>query len=293
MAARGLVSVEEVSDRKTLQRFRELPFALHGAEPQWPWPVRAYEQWRLDPHRNPFFDRGDAAYLLARRLGRPAGRITAHVRHEGDEGWFGFLATVDDGAVVGSLVDAARAWLVERGCTTMTGPLSFTAEDELGVLTHGFDAAGLTARPWHPPYYVERLRECGLEPVEARHTWRHATEPSSVAVEPDVASRDGLPPHAGPYADPRLVLPTIAAVPDVSPLLRSTGLRGAWRQARRARAREFDTCVVVRVDGDPAVAVPALRAVAGAAGYRSVVAPWTAGPSAPPETTHEVLRLEW
>ena len=88
---------------------------------------------------------------------------------------------------------------------------------------------------------------------------------------------------AGPYADQGLVLDRIAAVPDLAP-----GLRDARGFARRARRAEWDTAVVVRVDGPPADLVPALVAAAGAAGYRWVLSPWTPDPGSPPETVHAV-----
>ena len=47
-----------------------------------------------------------------------------------------------------------------------------------------------------------------------------------------------------------------AAVPDVSAPLRSATVRGAWSLARRSRAHAWDTAVVVRCAGDPAVQVP-------------------------------------
>src|SRR4051794_11241887 len=96
------VQVEEVARGKAFSRFLELPFALHHTDPRWAPPVMAYERWRLDPPRNPFFDEGDAVYLLARRMGKPAGRLTAHVAGDGGDGMFGFYATVDDSAVVDS-----------------------------------------------------------------------------------------------------------------------------------------------------------------------------------------------
>src|SRR3546814_1423548 len=95
---------------------------------------------------------------MARRLGRPAGRIVAHVPEPGAEGRFGFFATVDDPDVVAALVDAASAWLREQGCTTMTGPLSFEPEDEPGLLADRFDRPGTTGRPWHPPWARPLLR---------------------------------------------------------------------------------------------------------------------------------------
>src|SRR3546814_1289731 len=100
MSGRGVVSVEEVTGGKAMVRFVELPQALHADDGRWAPPVMAWERYRLDPHRNPYFEHGDAVYLMARRLGRPAGRIVGHLPETGAEGRFGFLASVDDTDVV-------------------------------------------------------------------------------------------------------------------------------------------------------------------------------------------------
>ncbi len=101
----AVVTVEEVHGRAAFKRFLELPYFVHRGEPRWSPPLIAYERWRLDPHRNPFFDEGDGVYLLARRQGQAAGRITAHVvDSEAADGWFGFYDAVDDGDVVRALV---------------------------------------------------------------------------------------------------------------------------------------------------------------------------------------------
>lgn len=278
------VSVEELTGGKSLVRFTELPHALHGMDPQFTPMLMAWERARLDPHRNAFFDRGDAAYFLARRLGRPVGRIAAHVAEPGGDGCFGFWWLVDDAEVARALLDAARRWLRERGCTSMTGPWSFTAEEEAGVLAAGHDAPGRTGRPWQPPHLAALLEAQGLTVVASRPTWRLAATDAGPVLPLD----DDQPGHAGAYGDERLVLRGIAAVPDLSDALRSSRLRSAWQLARRVRARDWDTCTVVRCTADPAIAVPALQAAAGRAGYRWVIAPWTPDPDQEPDTVHHI-----
>jgi hypothetical protein len=276
------VDVEEVTRGKALARFTDLPVVLHGHDPCFAWPVLAWERYRLDRHRNPYLDRGDGAHFLARRHGQPAGRITAHVAEPGGEGRFGFWCVSDDAAVASSLVDAAAGWLAGQGCSSMTGPTSFTAADEEGVLVEGFDARGTTGRPWHPPSQSAQLEALGFEPVRDTPRWRLPAQ--DAGVERPVA---GNPPgHAGKHADPRLVLEGIAAVPDLSDALRGASLRGAWRLARRVRDAAWSTATVVRVDGDPADGVPALLTAAARAGYESVISPWSPDPEAPPETVH-------
>jgi hypothetical protein len=304
----GAVSVEEVEGRKALQRFLELPQALHGRDPRWAPPVMAWERYRLDPQRNPFFERGDAVYLLARLRGRPAGRITAQVHHPGAAaGAFGFWWTVDDDAVAAALLDAARAWLAARGCTEAIGPASFTAADEPGVQVDGFEVPGVTGRPWHPHHLAARLEEAGGVPT--------GTSPPGGSIWPRLRTRSrGRSPHrasrgrrssrgspsgsqeqpgqAGPYGDPRLALGPVAAVPDVADAMRSAGVRSAWSLARRARVgtgRVRPSCAATASrprwcrasQRGPRRRLP----LAG----RAVVA----GPGRRPEAVHRTYRVAW
>lgn len=283
------VTVEPVESTSQLRRFAEVPFVLLGTDDRWSAGVRAHEQWRHDARRHPYFDRGDAAFFLARRGGQPAGRIAAHVDGSGsDAGWFGMFDVADDAAVTGALVEAAGGWLREQAMTTMIGPLTWTPDEEFGVLAEGFDHPAATGRAWHPPWYAEQLRTAGAEPGERRATFHVATE--GWEGEVPCPSGEDPPPQAGGYADPALVLDGIAAVPDVSSLLAGASLRSAWRLARRARERVSDTAVCVRCDGDPSVLVPGLLAACRARGYSTLLSPWSPD-GGPPDRVHQVFRF--
>jgi hypothetical protein len=283
----ALVTVEPVESRAQLRRFADVPFLLHGRDPRWSAGVRAYEQWRLDARRHPYLRAGDAAFLLARRAGQPVGRIAAHVDGSGAaEGWFGCFAVPDDAAVAGALLDGAADWLRDQGVTSMCGPVTWTAEEEVGVLVQGHEHPAATGRAWHPPWYAERLVAAGGHPGEQRPTFHLSTADARGPVpEP---SGEEPPPQAGGYADPALVLPGIAAVPDVTRLLAGASVRDAWRLARAARERAFDTAVCVRCDGDPADLVPGLLAACRARGYERLLAPW-APDDRPPDRVHQVF----
>lgn len=281
--------MEPVEGRAQLRRFADVPFVLHGDDPRWAPGVRAWEQWRLDARRHPYFERSDAAFLLARRGGQPAGRIAAHGDgRDPDAGWFGLFDVPDDDDVVDALLTEARAWLREQGVMSMVGPVTWTVDEESGVLVEGFDQPAATARPWHPPWYAEQLRRAGG--VGETPIPTHRLEVPASAPPPPTPSGDVAPPVAGGYADPALVLDGISAVPDVTGLLRGTSLRSAWRAARVARERPSDTAVVVRCDGDPAELVPPLLAACAARGYRWLLGPW-APDDRPPERVHQTFRL--
>lgn len=263
-----MIIVEEAGGRAAKRRFVELPYFLFRDEPRWSPPLIAVERARFDRHLGPALaESEDFTFLLARDCGTPVGRLALRIDGAG-AGHADAFATVDDEAVAAALVEAADGWFAERGMVRWRGPLT---------LVEGFDVAGATGREWHPPWYAAHLTAAGLVESERALTWRVAAAagPALEAIR--------MPPStpAGRYADPRLALPGITAVPDLTPA------RGSTRElVRRAKRGEWRTAVVVTVDGDPAALVPPLLGAAHAAGYADVVVPWSPDPAAPPETAH-------
>ncbi len=171
------VEVSPVRSRADLREFIELPFRLHSTSPQWVPPLRIERHAFLSRRQNAFFKHGEARYFLARRAGRVVGRVTAQVDHAFNAfhgnawGMFGFLELEDDIGVMRALLDAAAAWLAERGRDRMVGPMDFTMNDESGVLIEGFELEPMIRQAWHPPYYQRLCEEAGLEKAVDTFMW--------------------------------------------------------------------------------------------------------------------------
>jgi len=164
----GTVSVRPVAGKRELAAFIELPYRLRRDDPRWVPPLRFERRQFLDRSKNPWFEHAEAELLLAERDGRVAGRISVQIDHRWDEyqggsdGMFGFLELEDDPEVAAALLDAAAAWLRERGRERMLGPMDFTLNDECGLLIEGYDEPSMVLEPWHPPYYRRLVEDHGL-----------------------------------------------------------------------------------------------------------------------------------
>ncbi|MGI8556830.1 MAG: hypothetical protein ACR2ND_00730 [Solirubrobacteraceae bacterium] len=151
--------IKPVRGKRELKRFVELPFELYRNEPRWIGPLRSDVAKRLDRAANPFFEHAEAEYFLAWRGERVVGRICAHVDRAFNEfqgndwGLFGFFECEDDAGTARALLDAAEAWLRERGRDRMVGPMDFTTNDECGLLIEGHELSPIILAPWHHPYY--------------------------------------------------------------------------------------------------------------------------------------------
>jgi hypothetical protein len=284
------VAVHEVGKGLSWRQFIDLPLVLAADSPGARWLLTGQRK-RLMSGRFP----GEVAHFLARRGGDPIGRITAHVVEGASEGSFGFfaLAHPGDADATGALIDAAAGWLEERGCERMTGPLSWTADEEAGVLVGGSEPRPVTGRAWTPTWYGDLLTGAGLDVAEEAPSYRLAAETGSGAMVLSPADLR-VPDDLAPYADPALLLRSddesaaVVAVPDVAAALGEGSARRAWALAKRARTRAWDTCVVVGLDGDPALIIPSLCAAAGRAGYSWVVSPWAPGADISPLLVHRL-----
>lgn len=125
----------------------------------------------LDTKSNPFYRDADRKLFIARRDGRPVGRIAAienraHNAFHGDRiGFFGFFEAVDDPEVAKALAGAAEEWLRSRGLTSMRGPMNPSTNHDCGLLVDGFDQHPQFLTSWNPPHYEPLLRQAGFTPT--------------------------------------------------------------------------------------------------------------------------------
>jgi GNAT superfamily N-acetyltransferase len=174
----GVVEIRPVRSRGELRRFIRLPWRIYRNEPLWVPPL-VYERRRfLDRSKNPFFSHGEAEYFLAWRDGEVVGRITAQIDrdfnefHSNDWGMFGFFEAEDDPEVARALLDAADAWLRERGRDRMLGPMDFTLNDESGIVVDGFELPPMIKQPYHPRYYRSLVEGApGMEKAQDLLMW--------------------------------------------------------------------------------------------------------------------------
>jgi GNAT superfamily N-acetyltransferase len=162
------VQVEPVQTRQDLEDFIRFPFELYRGDPNWAPPLLSQRRHLLEAKHNPFFDHSDVVLWLARRQGRVVGTISSHVDHlhnkvhEEKIGMFGFFEAVNDYAVAEALLSTARDWARQQGMVALRGPLSFSQNDECGLLVDGLDGPPMVMMPYNPRYYVEFLERFGL-----------------------------------------------------------------------------------------------------------------------------------
>ena len=172
-------SVEIVPAEKgwAWRTFIDLPYRLHGHRQHFVPPLRREHRELFDRARHPFFRHADAALFLARRGGRPVGRIEAVVNHAHNQfhndrvGFFGGFESENDPAVSNALLEFAARWLAARGMQIMRGPATHSTNEECGLLIEGFDEPPMVGMPYNPPYYAALLEGFGLTKAKDLFAW--------------------------------------------------------------------------------------------------------------------------
>ena len=161
-----------MGNRRQLKEFITFPWKIYRDDPNWVPPLIFTQLQFFTPGKNPYFAHSKAQLFMAFRGMEPVGRISAHENnqhvhvHKDGAGFFGFFECIDDHAVGRALLDAAARWLGERGLKTMRGPLSFSVNDEAGLLIDAFDEAPLIRMTYNPPYYAGLIEGYGLQKIQ-------------------------------------------------------------------------------------------------------------------------------
>lgn len=165
------VEIIPVSGFRGIRRFIDVPWRLYADDPIWVPPLRL-ERWLHFSRFNPYFKHAQWQGWIACRGGQPVGRISAQIdelhreRYGPDTGHFGMLESVRDEVVFSSLIQVAESWLIERGAHQITGPFSFSINQECGALVQGFDTPPVFMMPYSPEWYTGLLEQNGYRPCK-------------------------------------------------------------------------------------------------------------------------------
>jgi hypothetical protein len=137
----------------------EFPHRLYRGCAQWV-PLFRRDIRTILSRKNPFFEKGDAAFFLARRGEETVGTIAAfdNIRfnawHGTKIGHFHFFDVRDDGEASHALFNAVCKWLRGRGLEKVRGPIGIGMMGS-GILVDGFPhRAVMTMMTYNHPYYA-------------------------------------------------------------------------------------------------------------------------------------------
>lgn len=172
------IEIRELNgDKKVLADFLNVVDDIFAGDPSFVRPLDMDVTDRLNKHKNPFFDHGDATAFVAYRGGQPVGRISAsydklHLdKYADNAGFFGFFDTVDDEEVAQALLGRAAEWLRGQDLGVMRGPFSLNINEEAGCLVDGFDTPPMISMGHHRNYQAGLIEKAGLSKCMDLYAW--------------------------------------------------------------------------------------------------------------------------
>ena len=177
----GPITIHAVKDKADKREFVELAYRLNRGDPAWVPPLKREMFDLLTPGKNPWFEHGKAQYFLARRSGRTAGRISAHIDFlaleqpasqgmgPGTGNWG--LLEAEDAGTAHALIAAAEDWLRGQGMNRALGPLSISIWDEPGLLVEGFERPPTIMLGHNSALYQAWIEAEGYRPVKKLHNY--------------------------------------------------------------------------------------------------------------------------
>lgn len=157
------IEIREVSSKKELREFINLPARIHKNHANWVPPIYMDEWIFFDPKKNKSFDFCDTTLALAYRGKEVVGRIMGIIHHKYNEihgendGRFCFMETYEDPEVFHALISYVENWARSKGKTRMIGPLGFSDKDPQGFMVEGFENPIVLATNGNFPYMPKLL----------------------------------------------------------------------------------------------------------------------------------------
>ncbi|MBF0517819.1 MAG: N-acetyltransferase [Nitrospirae bacterium] len=167
------ITIVSVTTPKELELFIKLPLRLYAGDPLYS-PQLTKDLKNHFSKGNPFFGYATVKYYLAFR-GKPngekncVGRIVSVINnrhlefHNDGAGFFGFFESIHDNQAASALLDSVKNDLKAAGLKIMRGPMSFSTNEECGLLIDGFTLPPMIMTPYNPPYYIDLMRSYNMD----------------------------------------------------------------------------------------------------------------------------------
>lgn len=184
-----MIEVIPVQNQRQKNDFIDFPYALYQNHPTWIPPLKFERRQFFDPQKNPYYNHAKVALFLAYKNNKIVGRISAQInflhneRYSEKTGHFGSFECTHDQEVVKSLFEAAENWLKKQDMTQMTGPFSFSTNEESGLLVEGFEHQPYPFTPYNFDYYPRLIENQGLKKIKDLIAWSYTATNPPEAVE--------------------------------------------------------------------------------------------------------------
>ncbi len=194
------VSIKECITKSEIRDFINLPFSLYKTDPFFT-PRLKRDQRVLFSLKNPFYSHSKVRLYIALKNNIPLGRVASIINynhldyHRDFTGFFGFFESIEDADVASALLAKVARDLKAEGMQRLLGPMSFSTNEECGLLVEGFQEPPMIMMPYNPAYYDRLMLSIGL--TKARDLYAYIYElqdslPEKVYRVANICEKRGL-----------------------------------------------------------------------------------------------------
>ncbi len=171
----------EVTDKATAKDFLEVNALMNKSNPCYIRPLNNEVNDVFDPAKNKTYQYGETKRWIATDddgglIGRIAAFTNSKYVNKGTDfetGGIGFFDCINDQAVADVLFDTAKAWLQSKGMEAMDGPINFGDRDKWwGLMVEGFDDEPMYGMSFNPPYYESLFTNYGFQNYYNQYYYR-------------------------------------------------------------------------------------------------------------------------
>lgn len=163
-----MIQVKRVVSKNDLAAFIDFPHALYEGDKNYVPELHIAQRDLLSPGKHPFHEHSSLQCFLAYDGEKIKGRIAAILNNNHNsfkkttDGFFGFYDLENNTGVSDALLNEAKNWLLEKGATTMIGPVNPSTNEPSGLLVEGFDMPPVAMMTYNKPYYADLLTAYGF-----------------------------------------------------------------------------------------------------------------------------------
>lgn len=154
-----------LTDKKDLKEFIDLPWDLYKNDPHWIPPLKMTLEDILNVNKHPFYKTAKVKTWMAQINGKNVGRIMAINNMAYNQfqntkiGYFGFFESIDHEEVIKKLFFTCESFLKSEGLTSVQGPMNPGTNYECALLVKGFDDDPQIMMPYNPLFYQTRIED--------------------------------------------------------------------------------------------------------------------------------------
>lgn len=159
------MDIIEVTDKKTIKEFLNLPYAIYKTDENWIPHLKQDIEKVFDPLQNKAHSTGKIIRWILKDNGRTIGRVAAFINFEKEKlGGIGFFECINDQEAANTLFNVSKDWLTNNGAELMDGSINFGEKNMFwGILTENFTDPNSYSMNYNPSYYNELFKSYGFE----------------------------------------------------------------------------------------------------------------------------------